>query len=105
MLIVYILGPLVVLGVFLFLKKFYLTDARRMTSRTTGTVQLAEERTVVTATDRYVETLLTVGYSAGGREWRVMGYVLGGRAKYFPAGSEVPVKYNPANPDMAEVML
>ncbi len=105
MIIPYFFGALVVVGVFLFLKKFYLTNARRMTSRTIGTVQGAEERVVITATDRHVETVLTVNYAAGGRDWTVTGVIFGDRARHFPAGRTVPVKYNPANPDMAEVAL
>ena len=104
MLIVYILGPLVVIGVFLFLKKFYLTDARRMTSRTVGTVVRAEERVIVSPTERRVETELVVSYAAGGRDWSVTGHVHGPRAKYYPPGRELPIKYNPANPNMAELI-
>jgi hypothetical protein len=93
-------GTLVVL-----LFKFYFTNRRRMTSHTTGRVIRAEERVVVTNDTRRTETEIVASYTAWGRDYEVKRVIQGSKASIFPPGREVPVRYNPGEPDMSELAL
>jgi hypothetical protein len=78
----------------------------KMTSSAVGTVVSAEERQIPYqgGGHRY-ETELTCRFTAGGAE-RTLRLTLPGRhAKRFPAGKPVPVRYYPANPDVARVAV
>jgi hypothetical protein len=87
----------------LLLAKFYLTDTRRMTSYTKGTVVSADQRVVVTGNERRTETEVTARFTAGGREVELKRVLRGERAKHFPPGSPIPVRYNPGRPWMAQI--
>src|SRR6476659_5055757 len=80
--------------------RFYFTDRRRMTSVTDGRVVRAEERVVVERDLRMVKTEVVAAYSARGKEYEVKRVIEGSKAKVFPPGKVVPVRYNPGEPDM-----
>ena len=102
---------LVAMGVVFFgttvvlLFRFYFTDRRRMTSVTDGRVVRAEEHVVVERDLRTVRTEIVAAYSARGKEYEVRRVIEGSKAKVFPAGRVVRVRYNPGEPDMAELAL
>jgi len=87
----------------LLMAKLYLTDTRRMTSHTSATVVRAEQRVVVTDTERRTETEITARFTALGRDIELKRVLRGERAKHFPPGSQVPVRYNPGRPWMAQI--
>ena len=87
------------------LVKLYFSNTRRMTSRVAGQIVRAEPRVTIAKGRRKAETVLTVGYVVSGRALE-MTYVLEGeRAQHFPPGRPIQVRYNPAQPDMAGVVL
>jgi len=87
------------------LVKMYFSDTRRMTSRVAGTVVRAEPRVTITNNRRKAETLLTVRYVVGGRELELAHVLEGERAQHFPPGRAVQIRYNPAAPEMAGVVM
>jgi hypothetical protein len=89
----------------LLLFKFYFTDRRRMTSYTDGRVIRSDERVVVDEAARRTETEIVAAYSASGKEYQVSRVIQGAKAKIFPVGQVVRVRYNPGEPDMAELAL
>ena len=100
----YIFGLIFIVGVYFLLAKFYLTDQRRMTSYTQGKVTKSEQRTIVTETERRHETDVTATFTAMGKEFEVKRTMKGQRAARHPVGSEIPVRYNPGEPWMAEII-
>jgi hypothetical protein len=89
----------------LLLAKFYLTDRRRMTSQTTGRVVSAEQRVIVDSTARRTQTEVVARFTAGGHEHEVRRVLQGERARQFPPGGEISIRYNPGRPWMAEVIV
>ena len=92
-------------GLWLLLAKFYLTDRRRMTSQTTAHVVSAEQRVIVDSQARRTQTEVVARFSAGGHEHEVRRIFKGERARQFPPGREIPVRYNPGRPWMAEFIV
>jgi len=90
---------------FVLLSKFYLTDKRRMTSHATAQVVTAEQRTIVNEVERRTETEIVAKFNAGGHEHEVRRILRGERAKQFPPGKQVPVRYNPGRPWMADLLI
>ena len=90
---------------FVLLSKFYLTDQRRMTSHTTARVVGAEQRVVVNEVERRTETEVVARFSVNGHEHEVKRVLRGERAKHFTPGKEVPVRYNPGRPWMAQLLI
>jgi hypothetical protein len=86
------------------LSKFYLTDRRRMTSQTMARVVSAREKVVVDATARRTQTEVVARFMANGHEHEVRRVFQGERARQFPPGRQIPVRYNPGEPWMAEVI-
>jgi hypothetical protein len=93
------------IGLGILLAKFYLTDQRRMTSNTIARVVSAEQRVVIDEKARRTETEVVASFTAGGHEHTVKRVLKGERARQFPPGREVPVRYNPGRPWMAELVL
>ena len=89
----------------LLMAKVYLTDTRRMTSHTNATVVSAEQRVIVTEKERRTDTEITARFTAAGREVELKRVLRGERAKHFPPGSAVPVRYNPGRPWMAQINI
>jgi hypothetical protein len=77
----------------------------QMTSRTAGTVVAANEIERQEQDRKWVETEVVCRYSAGGAEREVKHLLRGRQAKRFPQGKAVPVRYDPAEPHVAEVMV
>ena len=89
----------------LVLARVYMTDRRRMTSRTNGRIVSASQRVIVDETARRTETEVVAQFTAGGREHQVRRVLAGERAGHFPPGREVPIRYNPGEPSMAELIM
>jgi hypothetical protein len=87
------------------LVKLYFANTRRMTSRVAGAVVRAEPRVTIVNDRRKAETVLTVKYVVGGRELELTHVLEGERAQHFPPGRPVTVRYNPAAPEMAAVVM
>lgn len=85
--------------------KLYFSNTRRMTSRVTGQVVRAEPRVTIVKDRRKAETILTVRYVVSGRELNLVHVLEGERSQHFPPGRPVQVRYNPAQPDMAGVLM
>jgi hypothetical protein len=85
--------------------RFYFTDRRRMTSYTDGRVVRSDERVVVDERARRTETEIVAAYSASGKDYQVSRVIEGAKAKVFPVGRVVRVRYNPGEPDMSELAL
>ena len=77
----------------------------KMTSYTRGTVVAVEEREIKQQVGRRLETELICRYTAGGAERQIVHVLQGKQAKRFPVGAGVPVRYYPANPDLARVAV
>ena len=92
-------------GLGVLLAKFYLTDRRRMTSQATGRVVSAEQRVIVDATARRTQTEVVARFMANGHEHEVRRVFPGERARQFPPGRQIPIRYNPGEPWMAEVIV
>jgi hypothetical protein len=90
---------------FVLLVKFYFTNDRRMTSTTSGTVVRAEERVQVNEVERRTETEIVAKYRAAGKEFEVKKVIEGQKAKLFPAGRAVQVRYHPGEPEMSRIVL
>jgi len=87
------------------LAKMYFSNTRRMTSRVGGQVVRAEPRVTIVNDRRNAETVLVVRYVVGGRELELAHVLEGERAQHFPPGRPVQVRYNPAEPEMAAVVM
>ncbi|HEY8750729.1 MAG TPA: DUF3592 domain-containing protein [Tepidisphaeraceae bacterium] len=85
--------------------KLYLTDTRRMTSHTDARVVSSEQKVIITEDERRTETEIVARFTALGREIELKRVVRGERAKQFPPGSTVPVRYNPGRPWMADLLI
>ncbi len=100
---IYALIALATFASFVIMARFYFTNARRMTSHTTGQVVSSEERVRIENDRRHVDTHIVVRYSAHGRELTLARVVRGGFARKYPPGLELNIKYNPAEPEMADL--
>jgi hypothetical protein len=100
----YVVGAIFLLLLYVLLAKFYLTDQRRMTSYTQGRIKSVEQRTIVTERERRHETDLVATFTAMGQEIEVKRTLPGQRAVRHPVGSEIPIRYNPGEPWMAEII-
>jgi hypothetical protein len=85
--------------------KFYFTNRRRMTSMTDGRVIRSEERVVIEKDLRKTMTEIVASYQLRGKEYEVRRVIEGAKAKVFPPGRVVRVRYNPGEPDMSEVAI
>jgi hypothetical protein len=85
--------------------RFYFTDRRRMTSMTEGHVVRVGERVEIEKGLRVTRTEIAAAYTARGQEYQVSRVIEGAKAKLFPVGRAVPVRYNPGEPDMSELAL
>ena len=69
-----------------------------------GWVVSAEERVVVEEGRRRTETTVVVRYPVGQRELELSRVLHGARGKKMAPGTPVRVNYNPAEPEMAELI-
>jgi len=86
-------------------RKFYITETSRMTSQTPGRVVMVEQRAVSDAVERRTETEVEVTYTIAGTEYQIKRIFPGERAVQFPIGRVISVRYNPATPTMAQLVL
>ena len=100
----YIAGLIFIVLLYVLLAKFYLTDRRRMTSYTQGKVTKVEQRTIVDDRQRRHETEVTATFTAMGTAIEVKRILPGQRAARYPVGAEIPIRYNPGEPWMAEII-
>ena len=77
----------------------------KMTSYTQGKVIGVNEREIKLDAGRRLETELICRFKAGGAEREITHVLPGRQAKRFPVGKDVPVRYYPANPDLARVAV
>jgi hypothetical protein len=77
----------------------------KMTSSTTGEVITSDQREVRDDRERRDETVIRFKYAVHGKPYERERVIRGRIADRFPPGSRVPVKYNPAEPDMADIRL
>jgi hypothetical protein len=84
---------------------FYFHNSARMTSSASGSVVSAKEREIRDKKGRRDETVVTFTFRTQGKEFQVAHVFVGRQAHRFTPGLKLPVKYNPANPNMAKVSL
>jgi uncharacterized protein DUF3592 len=82
---------------------FYWRKEMKMTSSTTGEVVSAENREIRDDAGRRDETLVLAKYNVSGNEYQIKHVFRGRLAERFPAGRQIPVKYNPSDPKMARI--
>ena len=75
----------------------------KMTSQTIGRIMSATEREVRDENERRDETLVLCKFEVRGQEYEIQRIFRGKKAYKFPAGITVSIKYNPAEPQMAEI--
>jgi phosphoribosylamine-glycine ligase len=83
--------------------RFYFTHTRRMTSHIDGQVVSAEEKVIIENDRRRVETRVVVRYRVQGRELSLTRTVDGAKLRAYPSGRTIPIRYNPAEPEMADL--
>jgi hypothetical protein len=77
----------------------------KMTSSTTGQVIRAEHREIRDESERRDETVVTCRYIVHGRPYEVERVMRGRLIDRLPPGAKIRVKYNPAEPEMADLAL
>ena len=100
----YVIGAMALAGA-VALFRIYYSQPMKMTSTAAGRVVRSEEREVRDTTSRREETLVVCQYRVGGREYRVERTYHGRQAVRFRDGTELPVRYNPANPSMSRIAV
>ena len=104
MFVFYVVGAMALAGA-VSLILIYHSKSLKMTSTASGRVVRAEEREIREPTSRREETLVVCQYVVGGREYRIERTYHGRQAVRFRDGTELPVRYNPANPSMAKIAV
>ena len=102
MVALYIVVAMVLIGA-LALTALYHHDALKMTSSTTGQVVSADQREVRDEKERREETVIVCRYQVSGRDYQMTKILRGRQAPRFPAGRELPIRYNPGHPEMARI--
>ena len=87
------------------LVRIYFSNTRRMTSFVTGEVVRADQRASIVKDRRQTETSVVVKYTVSGEEYEITHKLDGERARQFPEGKPLPVRYNPADPKMAALAM
>ena len=100
----YIVLGLIIVGavtiIFLSHHRFF-----KMTSSTTGEVVRAEQREVRDAQERRDETVVVCRYMVHGKPYEIERVMRGRLSDRLPPGAKIRVKYNPAEPHMADLAL
>ena len=81
----------------------YYQKDMKMTSTTTGEVISATYREIRDDSGRRDETVVLCKYVVSGREYQVSVVVRGKNVERFPAGRNVPIRYNPSDPKMSRI--
>jgi hypothetical protein len=77
----------------------------KMTSSTSAEVLRSEQREVRDEHERRDETVVVCRYEVHGKTYEIERVMRGRLADRLAPGTKVRVKYNPAEPDMAELAL
>jgi hypothetical protein len=100
----YIVTALVVGGIILMVifshHRFF-----KMTSQTAAEVLRAEQHEVRDQHERRDETTIRAKYTVHGKDYEIERTLRGRLADRFPPGAKIPVRYNPAEPDVADIAL
>jgi len=83
----------------------YFNNSRRMTSITAGKIVRSEEREVMRKDAREFETDIVASYTASGKEYQITRTLPGRLSKRFGQGKTINIRYNPAEPDMADLAV
>lgn len=103
MVALYIVVGMVLVGC-VALTALYHHDALKMTSSTTGQVVSVDQREVRDENERREETVIVCRYQAAGRDYEMTKVLRGRQASRFPTGSQVPIRYNPGQPEMSRIV-
>lgn len=104
MFVLYIILGMLVAG-WLFATLFYFRTTARMTSVATAEVVSSSERVIRDEKGRRDETVVVCRFSVHGKEYNVEVLLRGQRARHYPIGRPIPVRYNPADPTMSIVSI
>jgi hypothetical protein len=77
----------------------------KMTSSTTGEVVRSEQREVRDENERRDETVVSVRYTVHGKPYEIERVMRGRLADRLAPGKKVVIRYNPAEPNMADLAL
>jgi hypothetical protein len=101
---VYIVTGLILIGAMLMVvfshHRFF-----KMTSSTSGEVVRSEQREVRDENERRDETVVVVRYAVHGKPYEIERVMRGRLADRLAPGKKVVIRYNPAEPDMADLAL
>ena len=104
MLGVYIVTGLILIGAVLMVvfshHRFF-----KMTSSTAGEIVRSEQREVRDEHERRDETVVVCRYTVHGKDYEIERTLRGRLADRFPPGAKIPVRYNPAEPHIADIAL
>ena len=104
MLGVYIVTGLILIGAVLMVlfshHRFF-----KMTSSTSGEIVRSEQREVRDETERRDETVVVCRYTVHGKAYEIQRIMRGRLADRLTPGKKVAIRYNPAEPDMADLAL
>jgi len=104
MLGVYIVTGLIVVGAVLMVvfshHRFF-----KMTSSTSGEIVRSEQREVRDENERRDETVVVCRYTVHGKAYEIQRIMRGRLADRLTPGKKVAIRYNPAEPDMADLAL
>jgi hypothetical protein len=100
----YIVTAAVVIGIFLMVifshHRFF-----KMTSQVAGQVLRSEQHEVRDERERRDETTIRCRYTVHGKDYEIERTLRGRLADRFPTGAKIPVRYNPAEPHIADIAL
>ena len=77
----------------------------KMTSRTAAQVLRADQHEVRDDRERRDETTIRAKYTVHGKDYEIERTLRGRLADRFPPGAKIPVRYNPAEPHIADIAL
>lgn len=77
----------------------------KMTSSTAGEIIRSEQREVRDENERRDETVVVCRYTVHGKDYEIQRIMRGRLADRLTPGKKVSIRYNPAEPDMADLAL
>ena len=100
----YIITAMIIVGVIATML-FYHSPRWKMTSAVTGEVARTEEREIRDKQGRREETLVVVKYTVRQHDYELNLTFPGRQSSRFTDGRKIPMRYNPADPNMAQLIL
>ena len=104
MLGIYIVLPMAFIGAIL-LVILYHDKSLKMTSTLAAPIIRSEQREIRDEKERREETVVTVQYKVNGQDYTLDQVFRGRQASRYPVGKTLTVKYNPAEPHMAKIVV